>query len=475
MSERPSATSRPLVAIDRDLLWPGISVVAIIVGSLGPWATYGPFSIVGTAGGRNGIITLVLAVIAGGLVLVRRLPVVVGVLALGALATGIYDTVDVSSIDVPIFAISVGWGIILVDVASASLLASAVEHRLRRSPRRAVPMVDPPDEMAAGDRPDSDVDAPTREAPAAPEPRREPRPVAGAGGRRWVPWATGGAVVAVLAAVGVVLALTVFSSSDHAGSDYQAKIDQIMRPLISANRALSTSLTSVSGTAPKDAENQVGTVQAAVLTARGGLDALTVPSGSAQLASNARATLTRETAYLAAVREALMNPASGSAAQTQTLAGNLTSALDVIAPPTDDWSGSVTGADALTAWAPRAVATARARVRAQQLAAERSRQRRAAALRKRQKKRAPARAPVPAAAAPAAPSGGTDCGSGVHAGPATSCPFAFNVQQAYNQAPGVDATVEVYSPTTGQTYAMTCSPAGNGVTCSGANNASVTW
>jgi hypothetical protein len=77
--------------------------------------------------------------------------------------------------------------------------------------------------------------------------------------------------------------------------------------------------------------------------------------------------------------------------------------------------------------------------------------------------------------APPSSSGGTDCGGGVHAGPNTSCPFARNVRDAYTAAPGTTASVRVFSPVTGQTYTMSCAPAGSGVTCSGANNASVTW
>jgi hypothetical protein len=71
--------------------------------------------------------------------------------------------------------------------------------------------------------------------------------------------------------------------------------------------------------------------------------------------------------------------------------------------------------------------------------------------------------------------GGTACGGGLHAGPHTSCPFAQNVRAAYNAAPGATASVRVFSPVTGQTYTMSCAAAGRGVTCSGANNASVTW
>lgn len=77
--------------------------------------------------------------------------------------------------------------------------------------------------------------------------------------------------------------------------------------------------------------------------------------------------------------------------------------------------------------------------------------------------------------APPPSSGGTDCGRGLHAGPNTSCPFAQNVRNAYNTAPGTTASVRVFSPVTRQTYTMSCAPAGSGVTCSGANNASVTW
>jgi hypothetical protein len=72
-------------------------------------------------------------------------------------------------------------------------------------------------------------------------------------------------------------------------------------------------------------------------------------------------------------------------------------------------------------------------------------------------------------------SGGTNCGGGLHAGPHTSCPFAQNVRDAYDSAPGTTASVRVFSPVTGQTYTMSCAAAGSGVTCSGANNASVTW
>lgn len=60
----------------------------------------------------------------------------------------------------------------------------------------------------------------------------------------------------------------------------------------------------------------------------------------------------------------------------------------------------------------------------------------------------------------------------LYAGPDTSCPFAQNVESAYN-GPGVEY---VTSPVTGGTYAMDCEPAGGSmysVTCTGGNNALV--
>ena len=63
----------------------------------------------------------------------------------------------------------------------------------------------------------------------------------------------------------------------------------------------------------------------------------------------------------------------------------------------------------------------------------------------------------------------------MYAGPNTSCAFAYNVRDAYNEAPGVNASVRVYSPVTDRTYTMSCRPSGSGTTCSGGNNASVTF
>lgn len=68
-------------------------------------------------------------------------------------------------------------------------------------------------------------------------------------------------------------------------------------------------------------------------------------------------------------------------------------------------------------------------------------------------------------------SGGGSCGGGVSVGPNTSCPFALNVAEAYAEDGG--PSVVAYSPVTNQTYTMTCSSNGAGVTCRGGNQAVV--
>lgn len=83
---------------------------------------------------------------------------------------------------------------------------------------------------------------------------------------------------------------------------------------------------------------------------------------------------------------------------------------------------------------------------------------------------APAASSSGAATSPSA-SAKTSCGERVSVGPNTSCPFASNVRSKYDaQGPG---TYVVPSPTTGQSYPMTCTNNAGAVTCIGGNNASV--
>jgi Glucodextranase, domain B len=64
----------------------------------------------------------------------------------------------------------------------------------------------------------------------------------------------------------------------------------------------------------------------------------------------------------------------------------------------------------------------------------------------------------------------TDCGGGLTAGAHTSCPFAENVRAAFESTGS--GVLDVYSPTTGQTYRMYCT-SGSPHVCTGGNGASV--
>jgi Glucodextranase, domain B len=67
-------------------------------------------------------------------------------------------------------------------------------------------------------------------------------------------------------------------------------------------------------------------------------------------------------------------------------------------------------------------------------------------------------------------SGATNCGGGLTAGARTSCPFAENVRASFESLGS--GVLNVYSPTTGQTYRMYCT-SGSPHVCTGGNGASV--
>jgi hypothetical protein len=234
--------------------------------------------------------------------------------------------------------------------------------------------------------------------------------------------------------------------------------------VLGANRQVSDKLATLRGTRSDEARVAVRQAQQATTLAVGALGALTVPAGSQQLASDARQVLDRESAYLSAVSSVLATPSRTGASQLQTLSSNLTSALSAAGPTVAGTSQSVSGADRLAAWAPRAARTLRSQAKKK------------AARRARDRGRASTTAGSNGSTTVANPyANGRDCGSDVYAGPNTSCEFANNVRDAYNEAPGSTASVRAFSPATGRTYTMDCSPSGSGVTCSGANDASVTF
>lgn len=59
-------------------------------------------------------------------------------------------------------------------------------------------------------------------------------------------------------------------------------------------------------------------------------------------------------------------------------------------------------------------------------------------------------------AVPRAPGGAKSCGNNVYAGGTASCPFALNVADAYRSSNGARYLYDVYSPSTGRFYDVTC-------------------
>ena len=83
--------------------------------------------------------------------------------------------------------------------------------------------------------------------------------------------------------------------------------------------------------------------------------------------------------------------------------------------------------------------------------------------------------PPAVAASGAAPAGGTtSCGGDLSVGPNTSCSFAQNVEQAYDQSAGGSTVVTAHSPVTGLNYTIDCT-GGSPHRCTGGttHNASV--
>jgi hypothetical protein len=282
-----------------------------------------------------------------------------------------------------------------------------------------------------------------------------------------------GVAVAALVVVAVIVVVIATSGGDTSSKKsavanvdraYQQKVATAFGPLLGANQQLSSALTALHGTDPAEAKLALAQAQKATTTAAGALGALSAPSSSSKLAGEAQQVIDRETAYLAAVANVLNHPSVTAASQLQTLSSNLISAFDSAGPVVAGSTPTVSGADRLTSWAHSTSATLRKRAAAAK--------KKAAARRKREARSAGSSS---SSSASSPLSGGTSCGGGLWAGPNTSCGFAENVREAYDEAPGASATVRAFSPATGETYTMSCRPSGSGVTCSGANDASVAF
>lgn len=85
----------------------------------------------------------------------------------------------------------------------------------------------------------------------------------------------------------------------------------------------------------------------------------------------------------------------------------------------------------------------------------------------------PPSTPTPTANPTDIPTDSKDCGGGVRAIGPTSCQFALQVRDQYYYSGSPSFLPDVYSPITGETYDMRCTPNSYPVRCTGGNNAEV--
>jgi hypothetical protein len=145
------------MSTDGRFLWGIASCVLVAVGSIGTWATVGPISISGTSNGRDGTFTLIMAGLAAIPVFRRKAHVSVGILGVLIVAVGAYDTIDIGNAGTrgTLFSPSVGWGLVMVNIAGASLAMWALVDRRRG--REQLPATSPPTLPPEGWYPSPDV------------------------------------------------------------------------------------------------------------------------------------------------------------------------------------------------------------------------------------------------------------------------------------------------------------------------------
>jgi hypothetical protein len=288
--------------------------------------------------------------------------------------------------------------------------------------------------------------------------------------------AAGAAVGLAAVAVAAIILLTGGSSStptsNPGSAGYQQKLAAALAPVVAADQKLSGTLTSLDGSPPalKAAQNAVSQAESALVAAHGALSVLTVPGAASTLSQQAQQALTAVSGYDQAVSATLSTPVGQNSSQLQTLATGAQSALVAITPVVAGAGTSLTGTDNLLGWVNGANALAQRQSAAAQHRSQQAQQRAV------QQAVGSAASSSGGGGAAASLTGGTDCGSGLTAGPNTSCSFAENVQQAWDAAPGQTATVTAYSPVTSQSYAMSCGPdQAGGILCTGVGADNSVW
>ena len=243
---------------------------------------------------------------------------------------------------------------------------------------------------------------------------------------------------------------------------YKGQVVKALTPLVTANQTLSTALVALDGStqATNHAKTEATQAATALSSARGAVSVLTAPTAAGNLPSQIQQVLTADNGYLQAVASTLQSPTVSGASQLDTLATGAQGAFDGISNIIPAASSSVTGTSNLASWARGAAQSQQPKTQTASSSSSSS-------------STTQAQAP-PTAATPS----GTDCGGGVIAGFATSCPFALNVQRAWDEATGETATVTAFSPVTHLTYIEFCAPVIDNpslIFCTDSDNSNSIW
>jgi hypothetical protein len=286
-----------------------------------------------------------------------------------------------------------------------------------------------------------------------------------------------GAGLLSLAVIAVVVVVLVSGGGSNQAAVYRQKLSSALAPVVAANGALSSSLQSLHGADTTAAVSAVTRAQNAVVSARGAMAVLTVPAGSGQLSQQVQQALTEDGGYLQAVTATISRPSAANIAQLQPLVTSVQSALVPLASIAPAATTSLSGTDALNAWASGRVAAAARASAAEARVAQRHEVQKAASTAAQQAVNnndntaaSSSPATTPSDAVGDLP---VQCGSGVSGSAGVSCPFAENAFYEYWSAsdgdPVLPGTISVWSAEGQATYTLTCSAGDGIVDCSGTN------
>jgi|GEM_PF-4819311 len=295
--------------------------------------------------------------------------------------------------------------------------------------------------------------------------------------------------VVVIAVVAIVLAS---SSSSNQSAAYRQKLRSALAPLVSANRALSSSLELLPRGETALAVSAAARNEQVLLTARGAVAAMAVPKSSAPLARDVQRAFASENAYLQWVSTVLASPSSISVAAAQALASATTRAFAPLSAVSPGLRASIFGTASLVRWAQSQPAKPRSAAASSSnpVGAGKGVQA-AAALGPHGNaigRLGAAASPVGKATAgefvtpsggavpgywtltwapyatgvgtPFGWSGGTQCDQNIFAGDGTSCGYADNIFEVVAAADHyydvIPASIGTYDPTTGIWYVLAC-------------------